>query len=130
VIEQLGLFDPEPISIGTSEISPRQMLHELWEPQIKARPDTKDFILIHIEASGTLQGQPAKSRLLLIHRFDEETGFTAMEQATGWHAAIMTEAIAKGHVRSGVVPVERAMNGSAFVEQAALRGFQIELTLE
>jgi lysine 6-dehydrogenase len=129
VMEQLGLLDPNPIEIGAREISPRQVLHELWEPQIRAQEDTKDFILIHIEATGQLNGKSSTAKLLLIHRYDDATGLTAMEQATGWHAAIMTEAIAKGHVPSGVIPVERAMRGGTFVEQASKRGFKIELTV-
>jgi lysine 6-dehydrogenase len=129
VMEQLGLLNPESVDLGTVQVSPRQLLHHLWEPQIRAGAGTKDFILIHIEARGERGGQPATARLQLIHRFDEETGFTAMEQATGWHASIMTEAIAKGRVPSGVIPVERAMNGGAFVEQANLRGFEVELTV-
>lgn len=125
VIEQLGLFDPEPITIDGIRISPREVLHELWEPQIRAEPGRQDFILIHIVAEGTLNGRQASATVELIHRYDEETGFTAMEQATGWHAAIMTAAIAHGRVASGVVPVERAMTGQAFVEQAERRGFEI-----
>ena len=130
VMEQLGLLDTTPIPLGAHEISPREVLHELWEPQIRAEPDTKDFILIHIEASGVRRGRPTTAKLMLVHRYDDETGFSAMEQATGWHAAIMAEAVAKGRVPSGVIPVERAMGGSAFVEHAALRGFNVELTVE
>ena len=130
IIERLGLFEPSSIDVNGLQVSPRQVLHELWEPQIRAEPDTRDFILIHIEAHGSRQGKPAKVKVLLIHRFDGETGFTAMEQATGWHAAIMTEAIAKGRIPSGVIPIERAMTGQNFVEQAELRGFEVELTLD
>ncbi|MGA9531844.1 MAG: saccharopine dehydrogenase C-terminal domain-containing protein [Anaerolineales bacterium] len=130
VIEQLGLFEPEPISIDGLRISPRTILHKLWEPQIRASADSRDFILIHIVAKGELQGAPATITVELVHSYDERTGFTAMEQATGWHAAIMTEAMANGRVPSGVVPVERALGGSAFVEQAAKRGFEVRRQVE
>jgi hypothetical protein len=50
-----------------------------------------------------------------------------MEQGTGWHAAILTEAIAFGQVAHGVIPVEGAMTGSDFVAQARRRGFKIEV---
>lgn len=130
LMEQLGLFNPEPILVEGKSVSPRQVLHALWEPQIKADPDTKDFILIHILAKGKRNGEDSQVEVLVIHRYDEETGFTAMEQATGWHAAIMTEAIAHDHVPSGVVPVERAMGGAIFVEQISRRGFEVELKIE
>lgn len=130
VIEQLGLFEPEPVMVGGLRISPRELLHHLWEPQIRAEPGTPDFILIKIEARGRLRGQDHTVTVQLIHQFDEETGFTAMEQATGWHAAILTEAIAHGHVPSGVIPVERAMTGTTFVEEARRRGFDVERRIE
>jgi len=129
VIEQLGLFDPETIMIGNFEISPRQVLHHLWDPQIRAEPETRDFILIDILATGKQRGVERQVEVRLVHSYDEDTGFTAMEQATGWHAAILTAAIAHGHVPSGVVPVERAMTGAAFVEQASQRGFNVERNL-
>lgn len=130
VIDQLGLFDPEPIAVQGLRISPREMLHTLWEPQIRADPATRDFILIHIVADGTRGDQQAAVTVDLIHWYDDETGFTAMEQATGWHAAIMTAAIAHGRVASGVVPVERAMTGQAFVEQAERRGFDVRRVID
>jgi len=63
----------------------------------------------------------------LIHYADETTGFSAMEQGTGWHAAILTHAIAEGRVPAGVVPVEKAMTGADFVARAAQRGFEVRL---
>ncbi len=125
VIEQLGLLDPEPITVDGIHVRPREVLHTLWEPQIRAEPDLHDFILIHIVAEGTRDGNEATITVDLVHWYDDETGFTAMEQATGWHAAIMTTAIAHGRVASGVVPVERAMTGQVFVEHAERRGFEI-----
>lgn len=130
VIERLGLLDPEPITVDGLQVSPRQVLHALWEPQIRAEPGTPDFILIHIVAEGRRGQRPATSTVDLVHWFDDETGLTAMEQATGWHAAIMTAAITHGRVPSGVVPVERAMTGQTFVEQARQRGFEVRRQIE
>jgi saccharopine dehydrogenase-like NADP-dependent oxidoreductase len=59
--------------------------------------------------------------------YDDETNFTAMEQGTGWHAAILTEAAVMGKVEPGVIPLERAMTGEDFVAEAARRGFEIQL---
>jgi saccharopine dehydrogenase-like NADP-dependent oxidoreductase len=66
----------------------------------------------------------------LIHYLDETTGFTAMEQGTGWHAAILTHAIAGGKVPPGVVPVEAAMSGAGFVAEGAKRGFLVSLDVK
>ncbi len=127
VIQQLGLLSPDPISIGAACLPPRHVLHALWEPQIRAAPDERDLIIIRILARGFKLGQPADAWVDLIHYADETTGFSAMEQGTGWHAAILTHAIAEGKVPAGVVPVEKAMTGADFVSQAAQRGFVVTL---
>lgn len=50
-----------------------------------------------------------------------------MEQGTGWHAAILTEAAVMGKVEPGVIPLEEAMKGEDFVAEAARRGFEVQL---
>lgn len=128
-IQQLGLLRTEPISVDGNPIAPRRVLHALWEPQIRADPSTRDVIIIRILATGRKSGREIEVWLDLIHKYDEATGFTAMEQGTGWHAAILLAAIARGRVPKGVVPVELAMSGSAFVAEAEQRGFRITLDI-
>ena len=124
-IQQLGLLRLEPVTVDGQPVVPRHVLHALWEPQIRADPTTRDVIIIRILATGRTNGRNAEVWVDLIHEYDEGTGFTAMEQGTGWHAAIMTAAIGRGRVPKGVVPVESAMSGSEFVADAEKRGFQI-----
>lgn len=129
VIQQLGLLELDPVVVDGKPVIPRHVLHALWEPQIRAAPDTRDLIIIRIQARGRKDGKPCEAWVDLIHTFDEATGFTAMEQGTGWHAAILTEAIARGRVPKGVIPVERAMSGADFVAEAAKRAFEVRLEL-
>ncbi len=126
-MERLGLLELNPVTVDGQSVIPRHLLHTLWDPQIRATPDTRDFILIRLLATGTKGGLPHEVHVDLVHYYDEKLGFTAMEQATGWHAAIMTEAIAMGRVPPGAVPVERALSGSDFVSEAARRGFDVQL---
>ena len=125
VIQQLGLLSPEPIEVGGVRLAPRTLLHALWEPQIRAAPGERDLIIIRILARGLRNGQPTEAWVDLIHYADEATGFSAMEQGTGWHAAILTHAIAEGRLPPGVVPVEKALSGKDFVADGARRGFAI-----
>lgn len=124
-IQRLGLLRLEPVTVDGHAIPPRHVLHSLWEPQIRADASTRDVIIIRILAAGRKNGRDAEVQVDLIHKHDEATGFSAMEQGTGWHAAIMTAAIARGQVPKGVVPVEMAMSGSEFVAEAEKRGFQV-----
>jgi lysine 6-dehydrogenase len=124
-IQQIGLLRLDPVRVDGRTVAPRHVLHALWEPQIRADPSTRDVIIIRILAKGRKDGREAEAQVDLIHHYDEATGFTAMEQGTGWHAAILTAAIARGRVPRGVVPVELAMPGSEFVAEAEKRGFRI-----
>ena len=126
-IQLLGLLDLTPVTVDGQAVVPRHLLHALWDPQIRAEADTRDLILIRILAKGTKGGRPAEVVVDLLHYYDEATGFSAMEQGTGWHAAILTEAIAFGQVAHGVIPVEEAMPGAGFVERARQRGFAIDV---
>jgi lysine 6-dehydrogenase len=127
VIRDLGLLETNPVEVNGQPVVPRQVLHALWEPQIRAEPETRDLIIIRIQAKGLKQGRETEVWVDLIHYHDTQTGFTAMEQATGWHASILTIAIAMGRVAKGVTPVERAMSGTDFVAQAVRRGFDVRL---
>jgi lysine 6-dehydrogenase len=126
-IQRLGLLDLTPVEVDGQPVIPRHLLHAVWDPQIRATAETRDLILIRILAKGTKSGRPAEVVVDLLHSFDDATGFSAMEQGTGWHAAILTEAIAFGGVPRGVIPVEGAMSGADFVEQARRRGFAIDV---
>jgi len=126
-IQHLGLFEVGPVAVDGQRVVPRHLLHALWEPQIRADAETRDLILIRIRAVGKVDGRPTEVWVNLMHSYDESTGFSAMEQGTGWHAAILTEAIAFGRVARGVIPVEEAMSGTDFVAEAKRRGFTIDV---
>jgi lysine 6-dehydrogenase len=130
VLKQLGLFDLKPIQVDDRQVVPRDLLHALWEPQIIGEGDEHDLAIIKVDAQGLKDGQPTLVQVNLIILYSESTRFTAMEQGTGWHAAILAEAIANGKVPQGVIPVEHAMSGSDFVDRASMRGFDIKLDVK
>lgn len=130
VIQRLGLLEPDPVIIEGQQVSPRSVLHALWDPQIRADEDTRDLAIIRVLAKGSKAGEPAHARVDLYLYYDEETGFSAMEMGTGWHAAILTHAVASGTVPAGAIPLEKAMDGSTFVREAAKRGFDVQLTVK
>ncbi len=127
VIQHLGLLETDPIEIGAKEVQPRAVLHALWEPLIRADADTRDLAIIRILAKGVHQGVETEAQVDLYLEYDEETNFTAMEQGTGWHAAILTEAAVMGKIEPGVIPLEEAMTGEDFVAEAVRRGFEVQL---
>lgn len=136
-----GLLDLDPVEVptpatddraagedGTGEtvrVVPRDLLHRLMEPRLRAGPDARDVVVVRAVASGHHQGRPAEARIDLIDRYDEATGFTAMQRTTGWDAAIVAAMMAREEIPPGAVPRERSVDPEAFVRELRKRGFDL-----
>ena len=121
----LGLLGLEPIAVGGQQVVPRDVFHALLGPQIQ-REDFKDVCVMRVKGTGLTKGQRAEAVVELVDRYDEETGFTAMQRLTGWHASIMLIAAVNRQVRPGVVSVETALPGKTVVDECRRRGFSVE----
>ncbi|NQU68416.1 MAG: saccharopine dehydrogenase NADP-binding domain-containing protein [Candidatus Marinimicrobia bacterium] len=123
---QLGLFSENPVPFQGQEITPREFYHQLLEPQLD-HGRVEDICLMRVRATGNHQGSPKTVTINSIEYSDQETGFSAMEKWTGWHASIMLIHAAQGKLEKGVIPVENAMKGSTFIAEAKQRKFDIRL---
>jgi lysine 6-dehydrogenase len=129
----LGLWDLQPLSIGEDEIVPRDVFHALFEPKVTFPHDPekiKDIVLVRVKAVGKKSGRPAHALVELVDRFDGETGFTAMERTTGWHAAIVAEMMARGQTARGAGGVESFVPAIPFMHELRRRGFDIKEIVE
>ncbi|MBI4261142.1 MAG: saccharopine dehydrogenase NADP-binding domain-containing protein [Actinobacteria bacterium] len=120
-----GLFSLDPVVVGGVEVVPREVLHALLEPRIRATPKTRDVVLNRVVVRGRHDGSDAEAVVDLVVRHDEELGFTAMERATGWHAAIVCHLMASGVIGAGARPVEVAVEPARIVEAVRARGFEL-----
>jgi lysine 6-dehydrogenase len=129
----LGLWDLKPVSIDNHQVTPRDVFHALYEPKVTFPHDpekSKDIVLIRVKVLGKKAGRPAEASLELVDRFDEKTGFTAMERTTGWDAAIVAEMMAHGLTPRGAGGVENFVPAGAFMNELRRRGFNIKETVE
>ena len=121
----LGLLGQTPIQVGSASVVPREVFHALLEPHIGAGPDpVRDVCVMRVVATGERGGRPASAVVELVDRYDEATGFTAMQRLTGWHAAICLELAVLGRLEAGVIPVER-VPGDLVVDEGRARGWDI-----
>lgn len=120
----LGLWDTRPVRVGDVEVVPREVFHALFEPKVTF-PGDKDTVIVRVRAVGKKDGRDAEAVVELIDHFDEETGFTAMERATGWSAAIVAEMMARGLTPRGAGGVETFVPARPFVEEMRRRGFSV-----
>ena len=129
----LGLWDLKPVSIGNHQVTPRDVFHALYEPKVTFPHDpekSKDIVLVRVKVVGKKDGHPAQAVLELVDRFDEKTGFTAMERTTGWDAAIVAEMMAHGLTPRGAGGVETFVPADLFMKELRRRGFNIKETVE
>jgi lysine 6-dehydrogenase len=120
----LGLWSLEPIKVGEQAVTPREVFHALFEPKV-VFPQDKDLVIVRVKASGLKNNQSAVAQVELIDYFDEQTGFTAMERATGWSAALVAELAARGQTPRGAGGVETFVPPAIFVNALRQRGLNI-----
>lgn len=121
--EQLGLLGLEPIDAGSVRIVPRDVLHALLEPRIGVGGDViRDVCVMRVTGRGERAGREAQFTVELVDRYDEPTGFTAMQRLTGWHAAIVAGLAVRGQLPAGVQAVE-SVSGTLIVAEGKRRGW-------
>lgn len=124
----LGLLDTNPIRVGNARVAPRDVLHALLEPKIR-KADVHDICVMRVRCDGIKDGRGASAIVELIDRYDQATGFTAMQRLTGWHASLMLIAAMTKQIVPGVISVERALPGLAVVDEVRRRGFVLRTEL-
>ncbi|NOY56922.1 MAG: hypothetical protein GXP34_13200 [Actinobacteria bacterium] len=120
-----GLFDEEPIMVGDVKVVPRDVFHALIEPKIRAPEDFRDVIVNRVVGRGVIDGNDHEIILDVISYPPEDLPFTAMQAATGWHAAIIMHRLATGLCGPGVVEVENAIDGGDLLDEFRQRGFHV-----
>jgi len=126
---QLGLLSLDPVDVGGVNVVPRDILSVLLEPKI-VRPEIKDVCVMLVKCVGEKNSEKRKVFVELVDRYDEVTGFTAMQRLTGWHASIVAILAAKGRLAPGAIPVELAVPGITIVEEARKRGLKVKERFE
>ncbi|MCZ6513369.1 MAG: hypothetical protein O6857_05520, partial [Nitrospinae bacterium] len=124
--QKQGLFELEPVEIDGQRVVPREKLEALLAPEIIPDSPVRDICILRTRATGKHKGSPASCTLDLQQTYDKKTGFTAMEQLTGWHASIIAILGAQGKLPKGALPVELALRGKLFDEETTKRGWEIK----
>ena len=117
-------FPPEVVEAAV-KVAPREVLHALLGPKLYAKPGEPDLVIVRLLAKGRKDGRAAQAQVELIDRFDEATGFTAMQRTSGWDASIKAIMNAQGVTRRGVNPAEIAVAGRLYAEELRRRGFNL-----
>ena len=125
-----GLFSEQPIRVGDQQVVPRQLFHALIEPQIRADDSVDDIVIAHVIVTGRKAGRATRAIVDMRVVRDRKLGFSAMEETTGWHAAIVAHLMARGRIAVGAAPVELATDSAEMVAELRARDFQITESVE
>jgi lysine 6-dehydrogenase len=123
-----GFFDEDPILVDGIEVSPRAVFHALIEPRIRAADEYRDVVVNRVIGTGEIAGRRTEIELDVINHRPASLPFTAMQAATGWHAAIMMHRLAREACRPGVIEVENAIDGNELLTELSGRGFHVRET--
>ena len=63
----------------------------------------------------------------VIEKYDDKTGFMAMEKWTGWHASIVMQKIMDGTIKKGAYPIEKALSGKDFYKEIIKRDYNLTI---
>lgn len=120
-----GFFDETPMDLNGQRIVPRQVFHALIEPKIRADAEFQDVIINRVVGTGEITGRRAEVTLDVLTYPPDTLPFTAMQVATGWHAGIILHQLASGQCESGVVEVERSIDGDELLGAFQARGYHV-----
>lgn len=126
IFKDFGFWDQEKVTVHGEEVEPRELFHVLMAERLRDDSD-KDQVVVRGAGVGTKNGQPYRIQMDIHCLHDDATGFSAMEQMTGYSTAIYAAAVARGDVPGGVVRYETAINGRDFVDAMRKRGIDIKV---
>ncbi len=117
----LGFLSLEPVAFGRARLVPREAVHAVLGPMLHD-PDVRDVALLQCDVTDANGGGV---RYRMVQRFDEKTGFTAMEQTTGYPTAAVAHALAKRELPHGSMTPDRLGFGAAHLKELRRRGLRI-----
>lgn len=116
VLLDLGLLDEKPIKVGNSDVSPRDVFHEVASKSLDY-PEDKDLVVLRATGRGKKAGKDHKVQYEMILFHDNETNFTAMEMGTGYPAAHVLYHLVQKKCEAGVQPLETAISASQYLKE-------------
>lgn len=125
----LGFLNEAPIQVGEQQVSPRQFIHDLIEPQIHYTDDERDVAGIRIHVKGIKDGKCKRIIYQMIDRRDLKTGLLAMQRTVGYTASIGVQMVLRGDItKRGLLSPTRDIPVDKFVVELEKRGITITRT--
>jgi saccharopine dehydrogenase-like NADP-dependent oxidoreductase len=136
VFRETGLFSEQAIEVDGAKVVPRDVTSALLFPKWQFADGEADLTVLQVVLDGVRGGARVRYRWRMIDYYDPETGTRSMSRTTGYPAAIVAAAIARGElpVGPGVHPPEHLGRepgfADRFVSELELRGVHVDTFIE
>ncbi len=124
-LTRLGFFGETPVAVGGQPVVPRRLTEALLERLLQGEGPIRDAVLVRVPATGTQDGRPARAEIDARVDCDLAVGLSAMQQATGFDAAIVAAMLARGEIRPGVHTRETAVDPERHAAELERRGMAV-----
>ncbi|HUR27907.1 MAG TPA: saccharopine dehydrogenase C-terminal domain-containing protein [Planctomycetota bacterium] len=123
---ELGAFEPELHLRDGRRVEPRSLLRALFEERLDF-PDVADLVLLRVVAEGRHGGAHRTLTYDLRDARDPATGFSAMERATAFPAALVACLQARGEIAPGAAPLEQSVPAQRYFDELGAHDVQVTL---
>ena len=114
VMRDSGFFDPEPVELGGTPVSPLALSSRLLFDAWRYRPGEEDLTVMRVVIEGSDEEGGVRHEYHLLDRYDAAMDTSSMARTTGYTATALARLVLDGGYREpGVSPPERV---SASVE--------------
>ncbi|MGL1933250.1 MAG: saccharopine dehydrogenase NADP-binding domain-containing protein [Desulfotalea sp.] len=126
-----GFLSSEPIQVGEQQVKPDEFCAALLgnQSQFHYQKDEKDVGLLRIDGRGIINGQPKQIIMQSIVVYDQDLGFSAMQQTVGFPMAIGSMMILDGKINNlgRTMPMEVPLD--FYFQELTRRGIDFTTTI-
>lgn len=126
-LKKLGFFSHEPVKGLSAEVSPRQMMVKLLEPQLQYKDNEKDLSVMYNYFEGLKHGKKKVIISTLLIERDMNTGLFSMSLGVGYTASIVAQMIASGEInKRGVLNPATDVPYESFMKELSKRNIKVK----
>jgi lysine 6-dehydrogenase len=122
--KDFGFWSEEEIEIRGAKVRPLDVFCSVFGQKLSQIQD-RDQCIVRGVGVGMKDGVRCQRQIDLRVLEDVETGFTAMEQTTGFSISIHAIAIARGQLELGCLRYESALSSEKYLEELSRRGIEV-----
>lgn len=121
----LGFASSEPITVGSSVMTAREMFHELLKRKLSG--SDPDVVLVRVVIRGTRGGRAQTLSFSLIDSFDTNANISAMMRTTSYPTSVIAQFIVNGTIgERGVLTPEQCVPLQPLLKELRERRFDLK----